>query len=45
LEDVFNGKYTPLQTFKGHYYYPEYLEDSLTVIEYNDPNPKGRKRK
>jgi hypothetical protein len=30
---------------KGHYYYPEYDGDNLTVLEYNDPNPKGRKRK
>jgi len=34
-----------LATLEGRYYYPEYNGESLTVLEYNDPNPKGRKRK
>ena len=29
---------------EGYYYYPEYSNDDLTLIEYNDPNPKGKPR-
>lgn len=45
LADLLEGNLEPLVTLKGHYYYPEYEGDYLTVLEYKDPNPKGRKRK
>ena len=45
LSDIKKGVYEPKNILKGRFYFPEYLEDELTVLEYHDPNPKGRKRK
>lgn len=45
IEDIEKGKYEPHYTSKGRFYFPQYCQDELVVLEYHDPNPKGRKRK
>jgi hypothetical protein len=45
IEDIEKGNYQPFGQIRGRFYFPEYLDDELAVLEYHDPNPKGRKRK
>ena len=32
MTDVLDGKFEPLVSLKGHFYYPEYFGDILTVL-------------